>query len=175
VQTAKLKRDLWNTIVSHVPSRRVRKWFLKSMLGSFSNDSFFGLGVNIMSPSNIYVGERSIVNAGCIMDGRESLITIDNDVDIGTHSHIWTLEHDPNDVNHATKSGEVRIEDHVWIASRVTILPGVTIGRGAVVAAGAVVTKDVEAMSIMAGVPAKKIGERSNPLSYKLNFSPRFR
>jgi acetyltransferase-like isoleucine patch superfamily enzyme len=46
-------------------------------------------------------------------------------------------------------------------------LPGITVGRGAVVGAGAVVTKDVEAFSIQAGVPAKCIGYRPNsrPLS----------
>ena len=40
------------------------------------------------------------------------------------------------------------------------VLPGVTIGEGAAIAAGAVVTKDVEAWSIMGGVPARKIGHR---------------
>jgi serine acetyltransferase len=39
-------------------------------------------------------------------------------------------------------------------------MPGVTIGNGAVIGAGAVVTKDVEAYSIVAGVPAKKIKMR---------------
>ena len=91
------------------------------------------------------------------------------------HSHIWTLEHDPDDDRHATKSGAVVIEDHVWIATRVTILPGIKIGRGAVVAAGSVVTKDVESMAIVAGVPAKKIAVRKNSLEYKLDYSPRFR
>jgi maltose O-acetyltransferase len=37
-----------------------------------------------------------------------------------------------------------------------------------VVAAGAVVTKDVETYSIVGGVPAKKIGERSQELRYEL-------
>jgi tetrahydrodipicolinate N-succinyltransferase len=36
----------------------------------------------------------------------------------------------------------------------------VTVGHGAIVAAGAMVTKDVEPYTIMAGVPAKRIGER---------------
>jgi maltose O-acetyltransferase len=96
-------------------------------------------------------------------------------VDIGTHTHIWTLEHDPSDPLHGTKAGPVTIEDHVWISSRVTVLPGVTIGRGAVVAAGAVVTKDVPERAIVAGVPAKVIGQRDNPLTYRLSFNPRFR
>ena len=38
-----------------------------------------------------------------------------------------------------------------------TILPGVTIGDGAIVAAGAVVTSNVEANSVVGGVPAHKL------------------
>lgn len=48
------------------------------------------------------------------------------------------------------------------------ILPGVTIGKGAVIAAGAVVTKDVEPYTIVGGVPARKIGERSPRLNYQI-------
>jgi maltose O-acetyltransferase len=49
------------------------------------------------------------------------------------------------------------------------ILPGVTIGEGAAVAAGAVVTKDVEAYTIVAGVPAKPIGSRPRNLTYQFS------
>jgi acetyltransferase-like isoleucine patch superfamily enzyme len=54
------------------------------------------------------------------------------------------------------------------------ILPGVTIGEGAVVGAGAVVTKDVEPFSIVAGNPARRIGERNQDLNYRLKYDPRF-
>lgn len=49
------------------------------------------------------------------------------------------------------------IEDKVWIGINSTILPGVRIGYGAIVGAGSVVTKDVPAMTIVAGNPARII------------------
>jgi acetyltransferase-like isoleucine patch superfamily enzyme len=165
----------WDLVIRHVPSRRVRGFWLRRILGSFEPGAFVAMHVTIMKPGNVYLGRRSVVNASCILDGRECSIRIGEDADIGPHTHIWTLEHDPDDPEHRTKAGPVTIEDHVWIASRVTILPGVTVGRGAVVAAGAVVTRDVPAMAIVGGVPAKVIGQRNNPLTYQLKFNPRFR
>lgn len=51
----------------------------------------------------------------------------------------------------------VTIGDGVWIGTGAVILRGVRIGEGAVVSANSVVTKDVEANSIVMGVPARKI------------------
>jgi acetyltransferase-like isoleucine patch superfamily enzyme len=45
------------------------------------------------------------------------------------------------------------------IGSNATILPGLTIGTSALVGAGAVVTKDVPDFAIVAGVPAKIVGD----------------
>jgi acetyltransferase-like isoleucine patch superfamily enzyme len=59
-----------------------------------------------------------------------------------------------------TDKVDVFIEDDVWIGANATILPGVTIGSGSIVAAGSVVTKPVPPNAIVAGVPAKFIGER---------------
>ena len=171
----KLARDLWNVAVGRVPSRRLRRFWLRRMLGSFETGAFVCMHVHFMDPAGVYLGPRSVINAHCILDGREQPIRIAEDVDIGTHTHIWTLQHDVHSDEHATVAAPVTIEDHVWIASRVTILPGVTIGRGAVVAAGAVVAHDVSPLTIVGGIPARMIARRRNALTYKLNFAPRFR
>ena len=55
---------------------------------------------------------------------------------------------------------DVIIEEDVWCGANVTILKGVVIGRSSIIAAGAVVTKNVPPYSIVAGVPAKVIGQK---------------
>lgn len=48
----------------------------------------------------------------------------------------------------------------VWIGDNAVIMAGLTVGHGAVIGAGAIVTKDVEPYTIMAGAPAREIGQR---------------
>lgn len=51
------------------------------------------------------------------------------------------------------------MKDNVFIGSNTTILSNVTIGSNVIIAAGSLVNKDVPDGKIVAGVPAKVIGE----------------
>ncbi len=52
-----------------------------------------------------------------------------------------------------------RVKTRASIGSNATILCGITIGEGALVGAGAVVTKDIPDYAIVAGVPARVVGD----------------
>ncbi len=57
------------------------------------------------------------------------------------------------------RSKSTAVKRGASIGSNATIICGVTIGEGALVGAGAVVTKDVPDYAIVAGVPARVIGD----------------
>ncbi|MCB0653607.1 MAG: acyltransferase [Saprospiraceae bacterium] len=158
-----------------VPFHAFRKALIKMQFNSVGKNTNFLIGVEFRNPKNISIGSNSVVNKKVLLDGRGGKLVIGNNVDIAQETNIWTLEHDVHSDVHADKGGDVIIEDYVWIASRVTILPGVKVGRGAVIATNSVVTKDVEAMTIVGGIPAKPIGTRKSKLHYSLNYQPWFR
>jgi acetyltransferase-like isoleucine patch superfamily enzyme len=52
-----------------------------------------------------------------------------------------------------------RVKRRASIGSNATVLPGITIGESALIGAGAVVTRNVPDFAIVAGVPAKIVGD----------------
>ncbi len=121
------------------------------------------------APHGVTIGNHSIIGNDVFLDGRFGILIQDN-VNIGGETAIYTAEHDPQDQDFAMVGAPVTIGDYVYVGSRSTILPGVQLGRGAVVATGAVVTKSVPEYTIVGGVPARKIGERRRDLRYQLDF-----
>lgn len=106
---------------------------------------------------NTIIGDNVFINSCCQFQDQGG-ITIGDGALIGPKTVIATLNHHQN----PNKRGNlipkpIKIGKNVWIGANVTILPGVTIGDGAVIAAGAVVSKDVEANTVVGGVPAKLI------------------
>ncbi len=121
--------------------------------------------------SHVLIGEDSSVGRNCMLDGRGQL-TIGNHVSISPDVHLITGSHDLNSSDFRFVSAPIVLEDFVWVGSRATILPGVTVGRGAVVATGAVVTRNVDPMTVVGGVPARKIGIRSSELYVFASLDP---
>ena len=109
--------------------------------------------------NKLSVGKGAFISYDNFFDLTDEIV-IGNNVRIAMRSTFITSSHEiAGDKQRAGKAthAPIHIGDGCWIGGNVTILPGVSIGEGTVVAAGAVVTKNCEANSIYAGVPAKKI------------------
>lgn len=181
--------DLWVylcTLTGYIPSHTVRLLLYKTVFGvRIGRDSSIHWRAEFNQPAGVSVGHNTVIGNDAFLDGRMMHfatyrrehgypLTIGNNVSIAGEARIYTMEHDIQSPTFAETGAPVVIEDYVVIGSRVTILPGVRIHKGAVVASGAVVTKDVGAYDIVGGVPASRIGERSNDLRYTLKFARLF-
>ena len=145
-------------VVSYLPSRTLRTTFYRCVGMKIGHRAVIYSGAEIWHPSGIVVGDSTIIGHRAILDGRNG-IRIGRNVNFSTGVWIYTMEHDADSPEFGVKGGAVEIGDHAWINARAVILPGVHVGDGAVVAAGAVVTSDVEPFTIVAGVPARVIGQ----------------
>jgi acetyltransferase-like isoleucine patch superfamily enzyme len=118
---------------------------------------------------NFYIGRDSLIETDCIIGDH---VIFGNKVGIvGRYDHNYQQIGVPVRVASAIRDEDynwkginlvTKIGNDVWVGYGATVIQGVTINNGAIISAGAVVTKDVEAYSIYAGVPAKKISDRFN-------------
>lgn len=154
----------------NIPSHRIRNYIYKNILSvTMQPNTVIYFNTEIRASWNLIIGYGSIIGDSCILDARNG-ITIGNNVNISSEVRIWTEQHDYQDPMfncNSTPDFKVIIKDYAWIGSNVIILPKVTIGKGAVIAAGSVVTKSVPDFTLVAGIPAQKIGTRNNNLQYQ--------
>jgi putative colanic acid biosynthesis acetyltransferase WcaF len=117
-------------------------------------------GVRVTFPWKVVIGDY------CWIGDNATLYSVAN-ITIGEHSvisqeaYLCTGTHDHCDMSFSLVASPITAEPECWIAARTFVGPGVRIGRGAVVGVGAVVLSDVEPATIVAGVPARKLGIRT--------------
>ena len=149
-------------------------------------DVKLGAGVKVFQPElvNLYgctigagtkvgafveIQKNATVGARCKISSHSFIcegVTIEDEVFVG-HGVMFTNDRYPRAVNDdgslQTESDWEVVPTHVKqcaaIGSNATIVAGVVIGESALVGAGAVVTTDVPDYAIVAGVPARVIGD----------------
>ncbi|GAB1268524.1 DapH/DapD/GlmU-related protein [Aurantivibrio infirmus] len=122
------------------------------------SSSFDNIGEFILIGDHVGIGEFSYLGGG-------GGLNIGNGTIIGQYFSAHPENHNfDNPVVPIRSQGVSRkgivIGENCWIGSKVTILDGVELGANCIVAAGSVVTKSFKSNDIVAGVPAKVVGNR---------------
>ncbi len=118
-----------------------------------------GRNVTFYNPSKITIGDNVYIAFGCWFNGSGGIV-IENEVLFGPYGVIVTSNHTLSEKSYrfgTPVKAPISIGKGSWIAAHVTILAGTKIGEGALIAANSVVSKVVEDLTIMGGVPARKI------------------
>ncbi len=99
-------------------------------------------------------------------------VTLAADVRLYEHDmlqRMWNEDPDYKGTKIPFKKEDISIGDNTVLCARSIVLPGVSIGRNVVVACGSVVTKDVPDYAIVAGVPARIIGDTRELLKKRIS------
>jgi len=91
------------------------------------------------------IGERTMIDMNVVVGGRA---IVGKNCHIGAGTVLAGVIEPPS-------AEPVIVEDDVLIGANAVVLEGVKIGRGAVVAAGSIVVRNVEPLTVVAGVPAR--------------------
>lgn len=129
--------------VSHCCVFRVLKNNAQIIIG----DDIRASGLTVCAMDLVEIGDRVVIGA--------DVIVTDTDFHDLRPEKRCIIDQD----SYGARTASVKIDSDVFIGSRAIILKGVRIGHGAVIGAGAVVSKSVEPLTIVAGNPAKKVGE----------------
>jgi len=109
-----------------------------------------GESLNIGSDCNI--SNRTFIECSYSPVNIEDDVTIGASVMISSHDGAYRQTH-----GLVMKTAPILIKKKAFIGNNAIILAGIEIGEKAIVGAGAVVTKNVNRMSVVGGVPAKTI------------------
>ncbi len=139
-----------------IPFRQIlaKKLFKSCGEGFVANE-----GCRFNFANNIEIGQNVSWNAGCYLDAKGGIKLGDFSM-LTEYVKIFTHSHSEGD--HMQREYKpVVVGDYAKVYTGATILPGVKLDTGAIVATGSIVTKDVEAFTLVGGIPAKPMRKRN--------------
>ncbi len=138
----RLSRRLWQKRVPLIPlvlTRLAQTLFAIDI----AYEADLGPGIVIIHGVGLVIGSEVVIEGDCFLY---------HGVTLGDRGSEW--------VGSSRKDGHPTLEKNVMVGAGAKILGPIRIGRGSIIGANAVVLHDVPPLSIVAGIPARVVGQR---------------
>jgi putative colanic acid biosynthesis acetyltransferase WcaF len=162
-----LGQGLFNLLITHLPGHWLRLLWLRVLGAKLGRGVCVFRGTTVIGAQELVLGDRVQIGFRVVLDARGGL-TVGEDVLVSSDSQLLTANHNIESDDFERQVAPIEIADHAWIATRAIVLAGVSVGQGAVVAAGGVATRDVSERTVVGGIPARPVAERSGGIDYRL-------
>jgi putative colanic acid biosynthesis acetyltransferase WcaF len=160
-----VKRLLWYFtnalwINSSFPASGIKVFFLRLFGAEIGKNVNIKPHVNIKYPWRLKVGNNVWIGERVWIDNLDTVKIADN-VCISQGAFLLCGNHNYKKDSFDLITGEIILEEGVWIGAMSTVCPGVKCCSHSVLAVGSVATSQLEPFSIYQGNPAKKVRERT--------------
>lgn len=166
-----VKYIILNHFANCIPSWTIRRFIYRFFGMKIGKGSRIMMKNTVLAPDRIQIGENSIINEYCHLDGRGGLV-IGNNVSISIHSIILTASHSKSSSTFEYRTGKVQLEDNVWIGAAGIVLDSSHMRESSILSAGSVLKGECTENSVYAGNPAKYLKERGLKEKYTIKWNP---
>lgn len=140
-------------------SSGIKIFFLKIYGAAIGKGVVIKPAVNIKYPWKLQIGNHSWIGENVWIDNLVN-ISIGNNVCLSQGALLLTGNHDFSRTGFDLITGEIILEDGVWIGAKSIVCPGVTCKDHSVLSVASVANKDMEAFFVYSGNPAIKLKQR---------------
>ena len=161
----RLRRLAWNlcwVLFYRMSPRPLHSWralLLRCFGATMGPNCHFYPKSKVWAPWNLICADQ--VTAA---DGAEiynpAPVTFGSHAILSQDAYVCAATHDYDDPAFPLIAFTMSIGAYAWVCARASLAPGVTMGEGAVLGLGSVATRNLEAWTVYAGVPAEKVKER---------------
>ena len=161
----RIKRLAWMVVAAllFAPSPRPmhawRAFLLRCFGARLGQNCHIYPRARIWAPWNLRCGDVAAI-ADEVMIYNPALVELGSHAIVSQQAYLCGATHDYTRAEFPLVSMPITIGDYAWICARATVQPGVRVGNGAILGLGSVATKELEAWTVYAGVPARAIKKR---------------
>lgn len=152
-------------LVLNVMPPFVRWVYYKLLCRRYGRRVLLDYDTYVRYPHKVSIGNDVAINRGCriypSLLNKEATITLEDGVVLGPQVTFFGAGQNPRTADLADVAESIVVKRGAYIGGNSTIRYGITIGEDAVVAAGSMVVDDVPPHTIVGGVPAKVISQRT--------------